>query len=116
MSRPAFSRANCSTTGATERQGPHHGAQKSTSTGTRDDSIALPSSDASTGCDAPETSSVALHRPHTGLPLAPTGTLLSAPHDLQRYMTVSPWPSNYSLTIQDWVARTGTIVSQQRRW
>src|SRR5436190_2724475 len=34
FARPAYFCAICSTTGAIERHGPHHGAQKSTSTGT----------------------------------------------------------------------------------
>jgi hypothetical protein len=33
---PAYASANFSVIGARERQGPHHGAQKSTTTGIRD--------------------------------------------------------------------------------
>src|ERR1700722_1600472 len=36
LTEPAFSAANSSTTGVINRQGPHHGAQKSTSTGLLD--------------------------------------------------------------------------------
>src|SRR5919206_4620770 len=33
VTRPSYSEASCSSTGSTARHGPHHGAQKSTTTG-----------------------------------------------------------------------------------
>jgi hypothetical protein len=63
--RPAFDRATFSNSGATMRQGPHHGAQKSTMTGSGDP-LTSASKAVVVGASAgsPGGGSVALQPPH----------------------------------------------------
>ena len=82
------SRATRSSSGATIRQGPHHGAQKSTTTGTaaaRTSASKEPASGASMG--APGGDSVVPHPPHLAS-LALNGTRFFRPHWL--HATITP--------------------------
>src|SRR5438105_65485 len=76
FSRPASSTPICSTAGLTIRQGPHQGAQKSTSTGT-----GLSSTTAWKLCSSASTSQGRglPQFPHTGTPLASGRTRLAFP-------------------------------------
>jgi hypothetical protein len=81
--RPANSRASCSTTGAIAWQGPHHGAHRSTSTGSGERSTWLEKLASVIVRGSPVGGSGALHRPQTGAsPLASfaCGMRLPVPH------------------------------------
>jgi len=70
---PACAAATFTSSGATIRQGPHHSAQKSTTTGSGDDSIsAWNAADDETSIGSDGSGNVAWHLPHRAV--RPNGT------------------------------------------
>src|SRR6266545_948060 len=78
VSWPSYSPASSSRIGATARQGPHHGAQKSTTTGTSDFSTICSNSASVTviGSAMRRTSSIYLYAPRCASRRIPTGGML----------------------------------------
>lgn len=79
---PARSVATRSSSGEIVRQGPHHGAHRSTNTGMRAPTTASKSSSVAAATHG----SGALHAAHFGVPLATAGTRLRVPQDGQAVM------------------------------
>lgn len=96
---PAVSRASCSTSGATLRQGPHHGAQKSTNTGTLDFRTKEANTSAVLISTTPDSgASSALHRPQrVRLPRCPKAQRFPCPQLGQT--TITPLESAASCDI-----------------
>ena len=99
--RPALRCATCATCGATIRHGPHHSAQKSTSTGKRDDPTRASKSAAEgTATGSPGGASTVWQRPQrVDCPSVENVSRLAAPHDGQ--VTTSPRASIRMLDIAD---------------
>src|SRR5687768_12378111 len=79
LSRPARPLAACSTPGAISRHGPHHGAQRSSSTGRR---VSTTSSKSSWPAATSQGRSV-WHEAQRGVPAAAAGTRFLVPHEGQ---------------------------------
>ena len=67
LTRPAISAASSSSTGAINRHGPHHGAQRSRSTGTGERSTSAANVASVTVTGAPEAGKGVLHLPQIGV-------------------------------------------------
>lgn len=83
--RPAYSSESCSSTGATIRHGPHHGAHRSRSTigeASRAPSMVVSSAGTNHGKSA-------WHFAQRGLPDAATGVRFFTPQEVQRAIPVS---------------------------
>ena len=79
FSEPASSPAARATPGAMVRQGPHQGAQRSTSTG----SLVVTAASKSSSPAATSHGRSRWHEPQRGVPDAATGTRFLVPHDGQ---------------------------------
>src|SRR5262245_54211136 len=80
MARPAISLATLATSGVVIRQGPHHGAQKSTSTGTRASLVMASKSSVPTSRGLSAGPRPFLHFPHFAVSWSrPAGTRFSWP-------------------------------------
>ena len=90
--RPASSEASWSSTGASIRHGPHHGAHRSSTTGNGQRSTSCVNVASVTVTGLVSMGTGVLHRPHTGLSPASTfsrGIRLVTPQEGQRISRVS---------------------------